>query len=156
MNTNANIQKINKCGKLCRIFSKIIMIFCIVGTVLTTVTIFILKFFPEHIGLITDVTDASQISIPTLVIGLCALIASAVFYFFAIRFSQKIETCETPFSEDVIQEMKLFGIVYLVVVLMFGFAGVVFTAVPSVMTIWLLINSFAYGAELQKESDELL
>ena len=152
MNKNANIQKINKIGKLCRIFSKIIMICCIVGAVLTAVAGIVSKVSPENIGIIAS----GEIS-PLEAVTNCTVLAfSAVFYFFAVRFSKKIETCETPFSEDIVREMKIFAIVYLIAIMVFSFTDSVFGAVPSVLTIMLLVNSFAYGAELQKESDETL
>ena len=152
MNKNANIQKINKIGKLCRIFSKIIMICCIVGAVLTAVAGIVSKVSPENIGIIAS----GEISPLEAVTNCIVLAFSAVFYFFAVRFSKKIETCETPFSEDIVREMKIFAIVYLIAIMVFSFTDSVFGAVPSVLTIMLLVNSFAYGAELQKESDETL
>ena len=152
MKKNANIQKINKIGKLCRIFSKIIMICCIVGAVLTAVAGIVSKVSPENIHIIAS----DEIS-PLQAITKCIVLAfSAVFYFFAVRFSKKIETCDTPFSDDIVREMKIFAIVYLIAIMVFGFTDSVFGAVPSVLTILLLISSFSYGAELQKESDELL
>ncbi|MBR1527926.1 MAG: hypothetical protein IJ642_01340 [Oscillospiraceae bacterium] len=153
MNKNANIQKINKTGKLCRIFSKIIMICCIVGAVLTAIAGIISKVSPENIGIIAS----GEISPLESVTNCIVLAFSAVFYFFAVRFSKKIETCDTPFSDDIIREMKIFGIAYLIAVYVFGFTDSSFSAgVPSVLMILLLVNSFAYGAELQKESDETL
>ncbi len=153
MNKNANIQKINKVGKLCGIFSKIIMICCIVGAVLTAIAGIISKVSPENIGIIAS----GELNAAEAIINCAVLSFSAVFYFFAVRFSKKIETCESPFRDDIIREMKIFGIVYLIAVMVFGFADSSFSAgVPSVLMIMLLVNSFAYGAELQKESDELL
>ena len=152
MNKNANIQKINKIGKLCRIFSKIIMICCIVGAVLSAVAGIVSKVSPENISIIAS----GEVGTLEAVTGCIILTFSAVFYFFAVRFSKKIETCDTPFSEDVVREMKIFAIVYLVAIMVFGFVGAVFGAVPSVLIIMLLVNVFAYGAELQKESDETL
>lgn len=152
MNKNANIQKINKIGKLCRIFSKIIMICCIVGAVLTAVAGIVSKVSPENIGIIAS----GEIS-PLEAVTNCTVLAfSAVFYFFAVRFSKKIETCDTPFSEDIVKEMKIFGIIYLVAGCVFGLFQSSFGILPSVLTILLLISSFSYGAELQKESDETL
>ena len=152
MNKNANIQKINKIGKLCRIFSKIVFICCIVGAVLTAIAGVVSKVSPENIGIIAS----GEISPLESVTNCIVLAFSAVFYFFAVRFSKKIETCETPFSEDIVREMKIFAIVYLIAIMVFSFTDSVFGAVPSVLTIMLLVNSFAYGAELQKESDETL
>ena len=156
MNKNTNIERINKIGKLGRVFSRILMIFCIIGTILTAVAVGIAQFAPEHISMITDASNVSELNITELLMDCVHMTVSAIFYFFASRFSKAIETCETPFTDAIIKEMKLFGIVYIVFNCIIGLTETAFGILPSVLTILLLVNVFAYGAELQKESDELL
>ena len=153
MNKNANIQKINKIGKLCRIFSKIAFICCIVGTVLTLMTGIVSKVSPEHLHLFTD---EENLNLQELAVSLCVLISSGIFYFNSSVLSKKIESCETPFTSDIIYSMRRFGIAYIICSCIAGVSGVMFGFVASVLVILLLVNVFAYGAELQKESDETL
>lgn len=79
--------------------------------------------------------------------------ATAVMLFFAGRLFKALSKCETPFTEDIVKKTKFLGwafVVYAVVI------GVSLPVVISALAILMLAYVFAYGAQLQKESDETL
>ena len=226
-NTNANVERINKFGRACRIITKIGMILSIIGAVLALIgTIGVLSLPQDFItfsgnadasvtvqlknGFLTDAglgmvsnddelkinleadsvifediltfkvdevdvnensgtyhltSDLSEINTQNIknelaieiVSGLLLSVTSAIFLFFACKLSKSIEICETPFTEEIITNIKKFGYSLIPFAVLGGIAdGSVFAMCMFVLVIIMLVNVFAYGAELQKESDELL
>lgn len=85
------------------------------------------------------------------------LVLILVAAFFGKNLSKKLAKCESPFHEDVIRAMKHFAYS----LIPFGIAsltanGVGIIGVLAVLVVFLFVYTFSYGAELQKEADELL
>ena len=79
--------------------------------------------------------------------------ATAVMLFFACSLFKLLSKCETPFTEDIVKKTKFLGwafVVYAVVI------GISLPVVIAALAILMLAYVFAYGAQLQKESDETL
>ncbi|MDO4863273.1 MAG: hypothetical protein Q4A05_03795 [Ruminococcus sp.] len=79
--------------------------------------------------------------------------ATAVMLGIAASLFKVLSKCETPFTEAVVKKTKVLGwafVVYAVVI------GVSLPVVISALAILMLAYVFAYGAQLQKESDETL
>ena len=79
--------------------------------------------------------------------------ATAVMLFFAGSLFKLLSKCETPFTEDIVKKTKFLGwafVVYAVVI------GISLPVVIAALAILMLAYVFAYGAQLQKESDETL
>lgn len=95
--------------------------------------------------------------IMTLILGavICAVMLVAVI--FGGKLAKSLETCESPFEENVINAMKKFGFSLIpMAVLYISDGGIGLTSVVLIIAIILFSYIFKYGAELQKESDELL
>ena len=97
-----------------------------------------------------------EIAIETVSAGLL-LICAAIFLTFAVSLSKEIENSDSPFTSEIVRKAKAFGY-SLIPYGVFGGVGngSIFTTALFVLVIIMLINIFAYGAELQKESDETL
>ncbi len=227
MNKNANVERINKFGRACRIITKIGMILSIIGSVLALIGAIVVLSLPQNfvtfsgnadasvtvqfennfltadsfnmisndddfkINLKDDnivfndiltfkvdnaeinensgtyhlTSDLSEINTREIknelaievISGFLITVASAVFLFFACKLSKSIETCETPFTDEIISNIKKFGYSLIPFAVLGGVAdGSLFAMALFVLVIIMLVNVFAYGAELQKESDELL
>lgn len=79
--------------------------------------------------------------------------ATAVMLFFAGSLFKLLSKCETPFTEDIVKKTKFLGwafVVYAVII------GISLPVVIAALAILMLAYVFAYGAQLQKESDETL
>lgn len=107
-----------------------------------------------------------------VMVAAVAVILAFVSVLFASKLCKAFQTCETPFSEDVITAMKRFAISLV--------PWALFSSVPesfmnsilgnslkisisldmnvlfTVAIIWMLTIVFQYGAQLQQESDETL
>ncbi len=84
------------------------------------------------------------------------IIVALIVCIFTKRLAKAIENCETPFSEEVIKRMKAFGWSLIPFAVIGGFNGSLVTTALLVLAVIIIINVFAYGAELQRESDETL
>ena len=81
------------------------------------------------------------------------VVLTAVTLFFARRVFKALSKCETPFTEDIVKKMKVFGWV------MIGYAVLTslnLTIIVAGLSILMLAYVFAHGTDLQKESDETL
>lgn len=86
---------------------------------------------------------------------ICAIMLLVVI--FAGKFAKALEVCESPFEENVIQAMKHFGFSLLPMgVVYFSGGGIDLTAIVLIVAIIIFTYIFRYGAELQKESDEII
>lgn len=77
---------------------------------------------------------------------------------FARKLAKALESCDSPFEENVLNKMKAFGfslIPWAAFKVIIGNVGGLLT-VLFVLAVLLFIRIFAYGAKLQKESDETL
>lgn len=101
-----------------------------------------------------DVTDSVSL---ILFGGAVIMAAFTVAMVFGTRVAKKLRKCESPFEESVIKSMKAFGFSLIPwAVLKFGNNNNSFVIIIAVLIILMMISVFTYGAELQKESDELL
>ncbi len=119
-----------------------------------------------------ELVDARKTLIPITLMGLVYCVFSLVSIIFLGNLFKKIETCVTPFCDDIIRGLKNFA--YSLIPWAFigsvnnAMAGsmitgdhsfsfdVNLTMVATVLLILALAYIFGYGAELQKESDETL
>ena len=82
-----------------------------------------------------------------------AVVATAVTLFFARRVFKALAKCETPFTEDIVKKMKVFGGV------MIGYGVLTslnLTTIVAGLAVLMLGYVFAHGKNLQQESDETL
>lgn len=90
--------------------------------------------------------------------GEIILICLYIALIFAKKLAKALETCSSPFEEEVLKRMKPFGIALAVwagtVLLINGISGLLAAFV--VIIVLLFISIFKYGAQLQQESDETL
>ena len=74
---------------------------------------------------------------------------------FGSKLAKALETCGSPFEENIIKRMKYFAYSLMPLVhVNTGFYTVNITAVVLVLAFILIVHIFGYGAELQRESDE--
>ncbi len=95
------------------------------------------------------------VAIATAIVFLiCFLIA----LIYGKKLAQALEVCDSPFEPVVLSRMKGFSkslIPWVVVsIIVNGISA--FTVVLSVLVVFLFVNIFNYGAQLQKEADETL
>lgn len=101
--------------------------------------------------------DITNISAGICFVGALIMALFTVAMFFGTRLADRLRKCETPFEEPVIKAMKAFGISLIPWALVkFGNNNNSIVVVIAVLIILMMISVFTYGAELQKESDELL
>ena len=87
--------------------------------------------------------------------GFIELVCMAIVFGFAASLAKAAEKCETPFTEEIISKMKKFGYSLIPLAVFGGIAnGSLLTMALLVLVVIMIINIFAYGAELQKQSDE--
>ncbi|MCR5016153.1 MAG: DUF2975 domain-containing protein [Ruminococcus sp.] len=82
-----------------------------------------------------------------------SVVATAVTLFFARRVFKALSKCETPFTDDIVKKMKVFGWV------MIGYGVLTslnLTTIVAGLAVLMLGYVFAHGKDLQQESDETL
>lgn len=82
-----------------------------------------------------------------------SIVATAVTLFFARRVFKELSKCETPFTDDIVKKMKVFGWV------MIGYGVLTslnLTTIVAGLAVLMLGYVFAHGKDLQQESDETL
>ena len=82
-----------------------------------------------------------------------SVVATAVTLFFARRVFKELSKCETPFTDDIVKKMKVFGWV------MIGYGVLTslnLTTIVAGLAVLMLGDVFAHGKDLQQESDETL
>lgn len=79
-----------------------------------------------------------------------SMIALAVGLGFASALSKALETCETPFSEDIVKRMKKFCFSMIPYAVLGGINGV------AVIVLLLMIFVFSYGCSIQAENDDIV
>ncbi|MBR6386048.1 MAG: hypothetical protein IKS03_08040 [Ruminococcus sp.] len=85
------------------------------------------------------------------------VICMAIVFGFAASLAKAIEKCETPFTEEIINKMKKFGYSLIPLAVIGGVAnGSLLSMALLVLVIIMVINIFAYGIQLQQQSDETL
>lgn len=97
-----------------------------------------------------------------LLVAVATAIAFLICFIIALvygkKLAQALEVCDSPFEPVVLSRMKAFSkslIPWVVVsVIVNGISA--FTVVLSVLVVFLFVNIFNYGAQLQKEADETL
>lgn len=85
--------------------------------------------------------------------AILTVIATAITLFFARRVFSALAKCDTPFTEEIVKKMKIFGWV------MIGYAilcSLNLTIIVAGLAVLMLAYVFAHGTDLQKESDETL
>lgn len=109
-------------------------------------------------GGINDLTGKQLKSI-ALVLATCGeviLICLYIALVFAQKLARALEECNSPFEEEVLRRMKVFGIALAVwacaVVLINGISGIFAAFV--VIVVLLFISVFKYGAQLQQQADD--
>ncbi|MBR0140780.1 MAG: hypothetical protein IJM19_00850 [Ruminococcus sp.] len=85
------------------------------------------------------------------------VICMAIVFGFAASLAKAVEKCETPFTEEIINKMKKFGYSLIPLAVIGGVAnGSLLSMALLVLVIIMVINIFAYGIQLQQQSDETL
>ena len=85
------------------------------------------------------------------------VICMAIVFGFAASLAKAVEKCETPFTEEIITKMKKFGYSLIPLAVIGGVAnGSLLSMALLVLVIIMVINIFAYGIQLQQQSDETL
>ena len=96
-------------------------------------------------------------------IGIFICFAGALFsaslyivFIFAVKLSKALETCKSPFEENVLTAMKKLGYSFIPFgVISVGLTGIsAISLILVILIVILFINIFSYGAELQQESDD--
>lgn len=84
---------------------------------------------------------------------MCAVMLVVVI--FGGKFAKTLETCNSPFEDNVIKSMRnfAFSLIPLAIVYLYN-GGIDMTAVVVIIAVIIFSYIFKYGAELQKESDE--
>lgn len=84
-------------------------------------------------------------------------IATAVTLSFAVRLAKAIETCSSPFTEDIVKKMKSFGYSLIPPAALGGIAnGSLLTMAIFAIVIIIMIYIFSYGTQLQQENDDMV
>lgn len=107
-----------------------------------------------------------------LAVSLLSCICTAVVLIMIRSLMKSLEKCETPFSEDIIKNMKRFGWSLVPFAVLRGIdktawnsilsksvdfsINIDFTVIAGILVVFMLAIIFTYGAQLQKESDETL
>lgn len=88
--------------------------------------------------------------------GSLLLVSLYVVFMFAVRLSKALETCESPFEENVLIAMKKLGYSFIPFgILQIGLTGIsAVTIILMIMLVLAMIYIFSYGAKLQQESDD--
>lgn len=85
----------------------------------------------------------------------CTIILIAVI--FAGKLAKSLETCNSPFEDNVIKSMRNFAFSLIPLAIIYlSEGGINATAIVLIIAVIIFSYIFKYGAELQKESDETL
>ena len=85
----------------------------------------------------------------------CAIILIALI--FAGKLAKSLETCNSPFEDNVIKSMRNFAFSLIPLAIIYlSEGGINATAIVLIIAVIIFSYIFKYGAELQKESDETL
>lgn len=111
------------------------------------------------IEFIADDVEGSSFKLLIVLSGVMGMLCSVALWVvmkFTVKLSKTLETCSSPFEENVLADMKKLGISLIPFgVVAFGISGVSGLAlVLIIMVVLLFIHIFKYGAELQQESDD--
>ncbi|MDE6780429.1 MAG: hypothetical protein K2J40_03095 [Ruminococcus sp.] len=92
-------------------------------------------------------------------VGFVGAIFSGLIWFvmvYAVKLSKTLETCNSPFEEEVLAGMKKLGVALIPFgIFTLGISGISAVAlILIIMVVILFIHIFNYGAELQQESDD--
>lgn len=171
---NNNIQNIQKMSKVLETFSKVIAILMLVACGLSIITIVVSIFSPENLSMIasysTDEYSNINIFLSELINETSASLILALIMLQANKLFKNIKDSQTPFSEynattlkKISKLMIALAVVPFIVSIISDIAlsvhgtshleiGYILIAVLFTCVSYI----FAYGSELQKESDELL
>lgn len=111
------------------------------------------------ISLSAENVTAKQVKIVFGVAGFGAVLLLASIYvisMFAAKFCKALETCQSPFEENVITAIKKLGFSFIpfgVISIVLNGISILSTAMI-VLVVLMFVYVFSYGAELQRESDE--
>lgn len=90
--------------------------------------------------------------------GEIILISLYISLIFAKKLAKALETCSSPFEEEVLKRMKSFGIAIAVwggaVLVIKGLSGLL--AALAVIVVLLFMSIFKYGAQLQHQADDTI
>ncbi|MBR1852420.1 MAG: hypothetical protein IJ794_04490, partial [Lachnospiraceae bacterium] len=117
-----------------------------------------IKDFEDIKGEGFDFLDAFHIEDPFVLAGLncfCAAIVIVMALAAVItigKLFEAIEKSDTPFKKEILEKMKISGILVTVIAL----TSSIGTAVMAGLTFWCIYCIFDYGMELQKSADETL
>lgn len=111
------------------------------------------------IELVADDVTGSSFKLFIILSGIVGMLYSVAIWIimnFAMKFSKALETCKSPFEENVLSAMKKFGIS----LIPFGIVALAISGISAIalilviLVVMLFINIFKYGADLQQESDD--
>lgn len=174
MKNNNNIENIKKMSKVLEVFSKIMMVMLFVAFGLSLVAIAISVISPDNMSLIMSYDKAEYPSVNNVISILINETTSSLILAFIMMQSKNlfknIKDNQTPFINDnVIILKKLSKLLIALAVVPFivnTISGIILSVYGEahLETGYILIAVlftcvsyiFAYGSELQKESDELL
>lgn len=118
----------------------------------------------EHLftieGGVKDLTgkQLKPIVIVACIGGEIILISLYIALVFAKKLAKALETCGSPFEEEVIKRMKPFGIAFAVwggaVLVINGISGLLVAL--AVIVVLLFMSIFKYGAQLQQQADDTI
>lgn len=117
-----------------------------------------------------------EITVPrvrgAVALGILIIVCSYVLFYFVGKLCKAIETCETPFAEEVISSLTVFAYTLVGYVILSGTLGSIAgelvvgsssvnigingTSILVALAVYVLTVVFKYGAILQQESDETL
>lgn len=111
------------------------------------------------IELVADDVTGSSFKLFLILSGIVGMLFSSALWFvmhFAMKLSKALETCKSPFEENVLAAMKKLGISLIpcgiITLVMSGISAIALIFI--ILVVMLFINIFKYGAELQQESDD--
>jgi len=92
-----------------------------------------------------------------LIIAELFTIASFIAFMFGAKLAKALQKCETPFTDDIIRKLTLFGksLIPLGIISLFT-SGINTSIIIPLLMLFLFISLFKYGAELQKAADETI
>ncbi|MBQ6453599.1 MAG: hypothetical protein IJJ14_04495 [Coriobacteriales bacterium] len=173
MDKQEQLERIRSTSKPISVIARIVEIFAWIGVVVTWVAVIFVGFAGA------DALDEAALeelnygfglggfkvftNLPVDIGPLALLVAIAVLTSITLgllialmRYIRKtfdlIGTGETPFSSDVVKNMRIVAILLTIIMLPNSVLGAVIVA----LTMWALMAIFEYGATLQTESDETI
>ena len=103
-------------------------------------------------------TELKLVAAGAMALIALSLLILSIIVIFGKKLAKALETCDSPFEDNVLKKMKSFGfslIPWALYKLIVGNLGGI-TTVIFVLIVLLFISVFNYGAKLQTESDETL